>query len=403
MTDLFEFLKHLFSGLDRQRVWLAGGIVRDLLQNQRGTDIDLAAALEPCQMAALGFRLVNGKSTAPIWFRHDESFGNIEVTLLADLGERMADLSRRDFTINAMAMTLDGDLIDPLNGRDDLIHRRLRACSASCFHDDPLRLFRAFRFAGDGWALDQGTSSHIREVSWPDRLPDIPVERFSREMLKALQTARPERFFQLMLEFDAGQTFLPEIFSMPQIPAGPAIHHPEGDLFTHSLEVLQRAAAKTADPLTRFCALFHDLGKLATSPDLYPKHHGHDLAGYDMATEFCRRLRLPAQYGRALAWVSRLHGKFNTWTELRDSTKLRMADQAIRAGIVDCLPLVSLADKPGGTEPAEWRRVVEIAGMAAKELGINSDVLSRLIPDARGDAILQARITRLRSTRTSCS
>ncbi len=85
-----------------------------------------------------------------------------------------------------------------------------------------------------------------------------------------------------MLHHRIGEYYLPELFSMPNIPAGPLQYHPEGDLFTHSMQVMQRVAAKSPDPLARFCGFFHDLGKLSTDPTLYPKHHGHDngRAGY---------------------------------------------------------------------------------------------------------------------------
>jgi tRNA nucleotidyltransferase (CCA-adding enzyme) len=117
-----------------------------------------------------------------------------------------------------------------------------------------------------------------------------------------------------------------------------------------------------------------------------------------MARDLCHRLRLPSSYGKASAWVSRLHGTFNTWSELRDSTKLRMADQAIKAGIVETLPLVAAADKMGGTEPEEWRVVVRIAGMATAELGLDRELLEQVEPDRRSDAMLQARIRKLRGS-----
>jgi len=164
---------------------------------------------------------------------------------------------------------------------------------------------------------------------------------------------------------------------------------------------LQRVAAGSRDPLARFCGFFHDLGKLATDPACYPRHQGHDQTGFGMSAEFCRRLRLPAHYGKALAWVSRLHGTFNLWGQLRDSTRIRMADQALKGGIADILPLVSAADKAGGCEPAEWREALRIAGMSSIELGIDPQVLERLQPPRRTDHILQRRVERFRSTRTA--
>jgi tRNA nucleotidyltransferase (CCA-adding enzyme) len=398
-----DSVRHLFPADRCNRIFLVGGCVRDLLLPRSISDIDLISTLTPDEMAASGFRLVTGKSTAPIWFRHDAVLGSIEVTLIPNMYELDDDLARRDFTINAMAMSVDGEVIDPLNGRTALEQRLLRACSSQTFIADPLRIFRALRFETDGWKLDHDTEQLIREHDWSDSWTAIPVERFSREMLKSLHMGKPERFFQRMLELETGQTYLPEIFCMPHIPAGPLIHHPEGDLFTHSIQVLQRVAGVCCDPLTRFCALFHDIGKLATSPALYPKHHGHDQAGFTMALEFCQRLRLPTPYGVALAWISRLHGTFNLWDQLRDATKLKIAAQAIKAGIVDVLPLVAAADKAGGSRPEAWRAVVEIAGMSATTLGIDPHNLEVVRPEKRPEYIQRVQLEKLHLIQTSSS
>jgi tRNA nucleotidyltransferase (CCA-adding enzyme) len=253
----------------------------------------------------------------------------------------------------------------------------------------------------DGWNMTHECERLLSERDWSRELASIPVERFSREMLKALDKPEPERFFQLMLEHGVGQGYLPELFRMPRIPAGPLIHHPEGDLFTHSCQVLQRVAEVCRDPATRFCAMFHDIGKLSTNPALYPGHHGHDQAGFAMALEFCGRLRLPAHYGTSLSWVSRLHGTFNLWDQLRDSTRLRVAGQALKAGIAEMLPLVAAADKAGGSEPAEWREALRCAGMTSSELGIDPQVLESMQPSKRSDHILQKRAERFRTILTA--
>jgi tRNA nucleotidyltransferase (CCA-adding enzyme) len=401
MSNVIDRLKGIFPEDTHQLIFLVGGAVRDYLLEVENTDIDLAAALTAEEFAALGFHLVEGRSTAPIWQRHVEGLGIIEATQLPDAADLLCDLRRRDFTINAMAITLAGAVIDPLEARSDLKQRLLKACSRRTFIDDPLRVFRAFRFAAAGWRMTPQSEKLLRERDWSRELAAVPVERFSREMLKALAATGPDRFFRLMLEYGIGQGYLPELFSMPDIPAGPLEHHPEGDLFIHSLEVLQRVARLSGDPLTRFCAFFHDIGKLATSPPLYPRHHGHEESGFVTAQDFCRRLRLPAHYGKALSWVSRLHGKLYKWDELRDSTKLRTAEQAIRGGIADLLPLVAAADKVGGLEPMEWKTALRIARLPATELGIDLQIMERVQPSKRTDYLLQKRVERFRSTLTA--
>jgi len=246
MEKIIERLKGIFPEAAHPRIFLVGGAVRDILLGQESTDIDLAASLTTEEFVALGFHLVEGRSTASIWHRHVEGFGIIEVTPLPDAADLADDLRRRDFTINAMAMTLAGSVIDPLDGRGDLEQKRLMACSRLTFVDDPLRVFRAFRFAADGWQVAPECLELLRQSDWNRELASIPVERFSREMLKALEKPEPGRFFQLMLETDAGQGYLPELFRMPHVPAGPLEHHPEGDLFTHSIQVLQRVSSSPA-------------------------------------------------------------------------------------------------------------------------------------------------------------
>ncbi len=397
MLKVTAQLKQLFPKQFHERIFLVGGSVRDHLLGKQANDIDLAAALSDEELSHSSFVKISAKSTVPIWFRHELVAGTIEVIQLKNSAALNNDLLRRDFTINAMAISLSGQLFDPLNGKTDLANNTLNACHVNSFSDDSLRIFRAFRFAADGWKMSAETEALIRDTDWHLQLRNIPVERFSREMVKALSCRIPERFFQLMLDFETGKEFLPELFLMSNIPAGPLQYHPEGDLLTHSVEVLQRAASQTDDPLARFCAFFHDIGKLETPPSLYPRHHGHDQSGYKLAISFCDRLKLPASYRAALAWVSRLHTTINLWDQLRDSTKLRLAEQALKAGISATLPIVSNADKAGGFKLEEWNNALRIAAMTTYEIGIGVEQLAEIKESKRKDFILQKRIELLRS------
>jgi len=397
MMPLLQKIQSFFPPELHNRIFLVGGSVRDSLLHLPIKDVDLLAAVPEDILKQLGFRLVCGKTTEPIWFRHDADPWNIELTRLDSVDGLETNLLQRDFTINAMAMGLDGRLIDPLHARQELDRRILKTCSGTAFQDDPLRIIRAFRFASDGWQISSETEQIIRSQDWSGQLAMLPVERFSREMIKALAGSKPCRFFELLVSMDIGRHWLAELFCMPQIPAGPLQHHPEGDLLTHSLQVLQRAADVSDDPLTRFCAFFHDIGKLSTDSAHYPKHHGHDEAGYKPAIALCERLVLPASWGRALAWISRLHTNLNRWTELRDSTKLRIAGQAQKAGIEEILPIVSAADKPGNTTPAEWPLALNVAVMNSEQLGISQEQIEALTASKRGGLIEQKRIEQFRS------
>ncbi|GAW66973.1 tRNA nucleotidyltransferase [Geoanaerobacter pelophilus] len=396
MDALILRLKKFFPASLHSRIFLTGGMVRDFLLGVACQDVDLAAAIPAAELASLGFRMVESKSTPNIYFSYRQEFGKIEVTRLESVEELEADLHRRDFRVNAMAMSLDGALIDPLGGEPDLKRRTLRACTPTSISDDPLRMFRAFRFECEGWRLDRETESILSRGDWSDAFASIPVERFSQEMLKALAKPDPARFFRRMLEFQVGQNYLPEIFEMAQVTAGPPQHHPEGDLFTHSLQVLERMAALTSDVNGRFCAFFHDLGKLYTPKDQHPKHHGHDGLGAAAADAFCKRLRLPSALLRALKATNKLHDKANKWEELRDSTRIRLALDAVKGGIVEFLPLQVAADC-GGKMPG-WDEVLRVAGLNAAQLGIESDMLDSKVtpPEKLQQMIMQRRVEELR-------
>ncbi len=396
MQQFLKNIKEFIPTRCHHRVLLVGGIVRDHLLGRLGHDLDLLSDLSHDELLQFGFRLVEAKSSAPIYFRYHSELGKIEIVRIDTLKDMAVDLARRDFTINAMAMTLSGELLDPLGGARDLREGVLRPCSENVFLDDPLRVFRAFRFECDGWRMTAGAEKLVRAMEWSRLLENLPPERFSAEMIKALAAADPGRFFQRMLEFTVGEGLLPELFRLPEVPAGPVEYHPEGDLFTHSLQVLQRVLPLSGDPLARFCAFFHDLGKLATPPESYPKHHGHDDAGFELAAGFCNRLALSAIFRKALAWVCRLHGKANNWEQLRDSTRLKMAEQALKGGIVTILPLVAMADKADTPPMRFWGQVVHVVRMSTAQLGIEPERLMAMPTVQRGAFILQRRVERLR-------
>jgi tRNA nucleotidyltransferase (CCA-adding enzyme) len=399
VSPALALLRPLFPAELHGRIFLVGGAVRDLLLGKESADLDLVVALPEAELITRRFRKVEPKDAPPILLYHSPALGKIEATCIAGIAELAADLRRRDFTINALALDLEGKLHDPLGGIADLQARRLVPCSATCFHADPTRLFRAFRFAAAGWKLAPPAVALIAGEEWDERLLRLPIERFSAEMSKAFAQPDPASFFALMLRFNVGRSLLPELFAMPQIPAGPLEHHPEGDLFTHNCQVLAAMVAQNPQPLARFCAFFHDLGKLATDPALYPKHHGHDEAGYALAPAFCNRLALPAAWRIALAWSSRLHGPANRWQETRDSTRIRIAAGAIKGGISEILPQLIAADWPEGPGMPDWPLALAAARLSSAQLGISSEQLEKLAPTERGALIMQKRVEYLRRVR----
>lgn len=399
MDDPVAWLKRFFPDPMQNRVFLVGGMVRDLLLGMECQDVDLAAVLSAEELMSLGFRHVESKTTPNIYFFFDKKFGKIEITKLPSPDALGEDLNRRDFTINAMAMTFAGVVIDPLGGERDLAPRVLRCCSATSLSDDPVRIFRAFRFECEGWRLDLDAETLLSARDWSEELKPLPVERFTREMLKALAKSDPSRFFRRMLQFGIGEGYLPELFRMPEVPAGPLQHHPEGDLFSHSVQALERIAQNSVDTTARFCALFHDLGKLSTPKELYPKHHGHDATGAAAAEAFCKRLRLPVALQRALAATNRLHTNANRWDELRDSTRIKLALNAIKGGIASFLPLIVAADC-GGAMPG-WEETVRVASLNAAQLGIDPALFDNpeFPPEQCQQIIMQHRVRELRKNK----
>jgi Poly A polymerase head domain len=163
--NALALVKTLFPENVWPRIWIVGGTVRDRLMGKEGDDIDLDAILTPQELTTCGFRSVDPVTSAPIWFRHIPGIGKIEVTLLGDAGQLTGDIFRRDFTVNTLAMPLDGELVDLTGGVRDLEKKELRACFRESFVDDPIRIFRAFRFQTQGWRLVPETESLITAMA----------------------------------------------------------------------------------------------------------------------------------------------------------------------------------------------------------------------------------------------
>ena len=395
-STIIDSIVSQFPAALHESLWRVGGSVRDLLLGLPAQDADLVCSAPGTALAALGFYPVTGKSTAPIWFRSHPQLGKIEVTLLAEGQHLEAELARRDFRCNAVAMALDGAVIDPLGGREDIEERILRPCSPESLADDPLRIFRALRFAAHGWHISGELEGMVKCRSWEEEFAAIPVERFSREMMKALAGSDPVAFFRGMIGLNVGRSWLPELFAMLDVPAGPLKYHPEGDLFIHTVETLERMARLTDDPLPRLAALFHDLGKLTTPPEMLPRHIGHDERGVPMARDLCRRLKLPASAGRACAAASALHLSAGRWHEMRDTSKLKLARSAIKEGIAPWLPLLVTADRNDSDPMPEWDDICRIAAMPAAELGLTAEQLERVPAAERGKVITEWQLKRYR-------
>ncbi len=188
------------------------------------------------------------------------------------------DLARRDLTINAIARTADGEIVDPWSGRADLERRVLRHVSPA-FREDPLRVLRVARFAARfgslGFTVANETLSLMREIVASGEMGALRPERVWQETVKALGTDQPDVYFTVLRDCGALQHVFPEVDALFGVPQ-PERWHPEVDSGVHTLLALRAAARLSPAETVRFAVLTHDLGKAATPEALLPKHHGHE-------------------------------------------------------------------------------------------------------------------------------
>ena len=323
------------------KIHLVGGAVRDALLGLSKSDRDwVVTGATPAQMQALGYRPV-GKDF-PV-FLHPQSkeeyalarterksgHGYKGFVFNADPGVTLEeDLQRRDLTINAIARTEDGQIIDPWGGVRDLEERVLRHVSPA-FAEDPLRVLRVARFAARfaplGFRVAPETLTLMRQLSSSGELQHLVAERVWQEMEKALGEPAPAEFFRVLRECGALQVILPEVDALFGVPQ-PALHHPEIDTGVHVLMCLEQAARLSDDPVVRFATLVHDLGKGTTPPAYWPSHHGHEERGVALIAALSKRLRVPTRFAALGKLVSQYHTHCHRAEQLRADTLLTLLE-----------------------------------------------------------------------------
>ncbi len=263
-------------------------------------------------------------------YRSDSRKPEVEA---ADL---QADLARRDFTINAMAVALGksdfGRLIDPFNGQKDLQARLLRTPRepAATFNDDPLRLLRAIRFATQlQFEIEAQTFAAMRERR--ERLKIISQERITDELLKIIAAPRPSYGFALMDKCGVLEIILPEVAALKGVEEYEGYQHK--DVFNHTLMVLDNLAEISDKIPLRLVALYHDIAKPRTKefkPGKGWTFHGHEEAGGRMIPNIFRRLKLPMDWAKYVQKLTRLHLRPIALTEeeCTDSAYRRLLFQA---------------------------------------------------------------------------
>lgn len=235
------------------------------------------------------------------------------------------DLTRRDLTINAIAQSNNGDLIDPFNGQADIKAKILRHVSPA-FVEDPVRILRlarfAARFANLGFTIADETQKLMAEMVDNGEVDSLVPERVWQETMRALNEKTPARYFEVLRDCGALKKLFPEIDQLWGVPQ-PEEHHPEIDTGIHTMMVLTQAAKLSDDPKVRFAALVHDLGKGITPKEQWPKHIEHESCGVPLVEALCDRYRIPNDYRELAVIVTRYHLHYHRAAELRDDTFLK--------------------------------------------------------------------------------
>jgi len=235
------------------------------------------------------------------------------------------DVKRRDLTINALAEDKDGKLLDFVGGKKDLDNRILRHVSPA-FAEDPVRILRiarfAARFAPLGFTVDKSTMKLMRAMVKKGEVDALVAERVWQEMVRALGEPAPEVFIEVLRECGALKVLFPEIdrlFGVPQ----PEEYHPEIDTGIHTMMVLQQSVILSDEPVVRFAALTHDLGKGTTPKKILPHHYGHEERGYYLVKDLCKRYKIPNNFRQLAEIVARYHTHCHRVFEVKPKTVLK--------------------------------------------------------------------------------
>lgn len=324
------------------KIYLVGGAVRDQLLGLPVKERDwVVVGATPEALKQKGYRQVGRDFPVFIHPESGEEYALARTERKSGLGyygfqchfspdvTLEDDLRRRDLTINAMAMDENHQLIDPYHGRRDLDNKCLRHVSPA-FAEDPVRVLRTARFAARyhhlGFRLAAETRSLMYGMVKKGELNHLVPERVWQEWQRSLEEPDPQMFILSLRQCDALRIILPEIEALFGVP-NPRHHHPEVDSGVHSLLVLQAAVKLSADPVVRFAALLHDLGKALTPMEEWPRHRAHEEKGVKVIEALCERLRVPADYRSLAVLTSRFHLNIHRLYELKATTIVNLLEK----------------------------------------------------------------------------
>lgn len=401
------------------QVYLVGGAVRDRLLGRPVKERDwVVVGASPQELQQQGYVPVGREF--PV-FLHPQTH---EEYALARLERKVApgyrgfttqfspdvtleeDLRRRDLTINAMAETPSGEIVDPYGGRGDLEARLLRHVSDS-FIEDPVRVLRVARFAARyadlGFRVADETVALMRRMTESGELAALVPERVWQETERALGESRPDVFFETLRACGALQVIFPELATLYGVPQPPR-WHPEIDTGVHVMLALRYSAAKGAPATVRFAVLMHDLGKALTAPEHWPSHRGHEEAGVPVIEALCARLKVPNNFRDLAVLTARHHAVVHRAAELRPATVLKLleaTDAFRRPERFEEMLAACEADARGRTGleklPYPQRDYLRRALAAAAAVSLEENERQGLVGPAIGEKIREKRLAAIKS------
>ena len=322
------------------KTFVVGGAVRDRLLGLPVQDRDhVVIGATPEQMLAQGFRPVGKDFPVFLHPKTSEEYALARTERKTAPGYRgflfhaapdvtlEEDLVRRDLTINAIAETEDGTLIDPFGGQHDLEARVFRHVS-DAFAEDPVRILRLARFAARfaDFTVAPETEALMRAMVLAGEVDALVPERVWQELSRGLMERAPSRMFEVLRGCGALARILPELDQLWGVPQPPQ-HHPEVDTGVHEMMVVDMAARIGGTLPVRFAALMHDLGKGATPPSEWPRHYGHEARSVELAEAVCHRLKIPNDCRELALMAAREHGNVQRAQELRPATIVKMLER----------------------------------------------------------------------------
>ncbi|HJV14684.1 MAG TPA: CCA tRNA nucleotidyltransferase [Propionibacteriaceae bacterium] len=423
IAPVADRLGELFSNAGHE-LYLVGGSVRDALLGKLGHDLDFATSARPDAVEELLRKFSRavwtiGKEFGTIGCRVEADGDSwvIEVTTYRSdvypnhsrkphvaFGDTLSeDLLRRDFTINAMAVSIpDKKFVDPYGGLNDLARRVIRtpATPERSFSDDPLRMMRAARFVAQlGFGPAPEVVAAMRDMA--DRISIISAERVRDELSKLLLTDRPRPGLDLLVSTSLAARVLPEL---PALRLERDEHHRHKDVYQHSLTVLEQAIdledrlPQRPDLIIRLAALLHDIGKPATrqfEQGGKVSFHHHDVVGAKLVRKRLTALRFSGEEVKAVSDLVALHLRFHGYAAGQESGDA-WTDSAVRRYVRDAgdqlarLHILTRADvttRDAMKAERLWRAYDHlerrIAELAAQE------ELSAIRPDLNGVQIME--------------